>query len=417
MAPLTGFETTGGTWTTLADEQVFLQSVVALGERVKLVDGGVNIKGRLLQSVVVTKKSSTPDHKKPTLLFVAQQHGKECAGREALLQLIRSWATTDDPAMVEYLENAKIVCIPTANPDGLPGVDIEAGSYYNGSEINVNRDAMNLASPEGKHIQTCYGAHNTVFVVDSHELGGTVGTVFEFMGCEHVQHSRAIVAITAKLLPALISEASNYPGWTGRPFTAATLNQHTLVTVAGYRNTPAVLFETAGLDPTPRLDRVEQQVRAFNVVVQFHRNNLDEISGACASAKAVGLLRATNNDTPFRWGGTESRKTPMRYFVTTAQRSTYAEQFSVFGFDETPTDGGVIDDARGNFPLCQMMMDARAEFNVFDAVPLEQETLVDSAYGPKQPSPAGPLTRSALMYVDGRFVPVRAKVRVDGSWQ
>lgn len=119
-APLTGFESRGtGAWTTLVEEAAFWDALSAVaGPRVRVTDAGVNGAGKALRYIEVGYPAAVSPTESAVLL-VAQQHGEEAAGREALFQLIRDWSTTSDAGMQAYMARTRIVCVTTANPDGL----------------------------------------------------------------------------------------------------------------------------------------------------------------------------------------------------------------------------------------------------------------------------------------------------------
>lgn len=415
--PLTGFEISGDdAWTTLENEPEYLSAVAALSARVRVISAGVNAAGRALRVVEIAHPFSHGANM-PTVLFVAQQHGAEAAGREALLQLMREWATTSDPAIIGALSHLRVVCIQTANPDGLPGVVESNGTYTNASGINVNRDAIDLRSAEARLIQQCITAYRPIVVVDSHELGGTAGTTFLFKNGRHPSISPAVEALSYQLQLLLQAHASEYPGWTGGEFMPDT-NDPTLVRVAGWRHAVSMLLETAGLDPTPRTDRVAQQKRAFEKTLEWASENIEKIVAACSASRVRGPLRAASGGGEVMdfGGGAKAPDTPSQYFVTDEQRATYASHWDVYGLPAEPADGGVVVSVDDHYPVVNMMMDPMYAASAFDALP-QPSPPPDVGYGPQQKTASGYRVARRLIADSAGWRRADVRVLVGDAWQ
>lgn len=421
-APVTEFEASGGlSWTSLAGEAAFLDAVSALGPRVRVVSAGINAAGRALRWVVIAHPGASSVGDRPAVLFVAQQHGAEAAGREALLQLIRELATTADPELVDYLSRVTVVCIPTANPDGLPGVVAPNGTYENAQGVNLNRDHYELTQAESRSIQRAITQYQPVIVVDSHEAGGGIARNFGFQRGTDATIHPAIRALNDVLCSDLIARG-DLIGYDGYLFSDSVERSASLRQAAGVRNGMSLLFET-DMAPTldgvaaPRALRAEFQSASFRYVIDFHKRNFDAISAACGAARVLGAVRRAYPDTVFDWGGgSESRTTPPGYFVTTAQRTTHDAIFDSFGLPESASTGGVDVSIEGHFPLALVLMDSRSSNKAFSAAPLSSEPL-QPGYGPQQQTQAG--FRRADRFVDTGAGWRRADVRVlvGGAWQ
>lgn len=360
-------------WTTLADEAAYIDAVVALGPRLSVRGGWASAGGRALRVIEIAAPTPAAAAGRPTVFLVGQQHGPEVAGREALLILLREWATTTDPAIVEYLSRARIVCIPTANPDGLPRVGLPAGSRGNHDGIDINRDHCAVASPEARLIQRMITEYAPDIVIDSHEKAGTAGTHIDYLRGVHPMIHPAIAALSLQLEQELIAMASRYPGWSGKQFILAPEPNPTLARVAGLRNALSVLFESDGLDPTPRADRVELQRLSFDLVRDFHGRRAAECHAACAAGRIRGVLRAANANKQYDWWTAAAPTTPRGYFVTDAQYAANAHVFSAFGLVGAPTAGGLTFSGSDAFPLLPTLLDERSYSPAFSAVAISGE--------------------------------------------
>ncbi|MFN2525724.1 MAG: M14 family metallocarboxypeptidase, partial [Actinomycetota bacterium] len=113
-------------------------------------------------------------HGEPTILFVCTQHGNEPAGREACLMLLRDLAFTDDPQLVKQLVTSTILFIPTANPDGR-----EANDRENANGVDINRDHLNLQTPEARAVASVVLQWKPDAVIDLHEYGPGLPVIYD----------------------------------------------------------------------------------------------------------------------------------------------------------------------------------------------------------------------------------------------
>lgn len=96
------------------------------------------------------------------VLFYAQQHGDEVAGKDALLTLIRDIAAR--PALLP--EDVDLHLMPMLNPDGA-----EAHRRVNGTGADLNRDHLLLAQPETQALHRVARRIRPHLAVDGHEFG------------------------------------------------------------------------------------------------------------------------------------------------------------------------------------------------------------------------------------------------------
>ena len=143
------------------------------------------------------------------MLLVAQQHGDEPAGAEALLVIARSLA---DGPLQALLDRINVIVLPRANPDGAMSAQRETA---NG--IDANRDHLLLRSPEAQAQARLIRMYQPTVVVDAHEYT-VVGRYLAKFGA--VQRFDALVqyAMTANL-PEFITKAAEE--WFRQPMVAA----------------------------------------------------------------------------------------------------------------------------------------------------------------------------------------------------
>lgn len=397
-APVTGFEArSGASWTTLAEEAVFLSELQSLGPRLRVTAAGVNAEGHALRYIEIGYPWSDAP-RDACVLLVAQQHGEEAAGREALFQLMRLWATSDDPVVIDYLSRTRVICMPTCNPDGLPIPGVQGGSYYNKAGVNINRDHLVVTQPETQLIERVITEFSPAVIVDSHENGSPSRLRCAFVGATHVAVDARWRAMGADLVLELIDRI-NALGYDGGHF-AGSPEPSALRQVGGLRHALSVLFES-DMVAGQLLARVEMQVAAFAGVIDYHRRNLDKINAIRAATRVLGTVRLAYPAVPYDFGGgSAAQSTPSGYRVTTAQRSTHDRLWGVFGLPESPAAGGVDVSIKDHYPLLPLVLDARSPDPAMSAVPL-----------------AGAASDLRLINPGTGWVPCTAHALIAGAWQ
>lgn len=96
------------------------------------------------------------------VLFYAQQHGDEVAGKDAQLTLIRELA--EHPERLP--EDVDLYLMPMLNPDGA-----EAHRRFTATGADLNRDHLLLAQPETQALHRVARRIQPHLAVDSHEFG------------------------------------------------------------------------------------------------------------------------------------------------------------------------------------------------------------------------------------------------------
>jgi len=127
---------------SLRHEQLleYLQQLAFLyPDNIDLEEVGKSFQGRSIQLL----KMGVGDQ---NILFWSQMHGDEASATPALLDIANFLlANGDHPVTRSILETYTLLMIPMLNPDGA-----EVFQRENAQGIDINRDAVNLATPEGR---------------------------------------------------------------------------------------------------------------------------------------------------------------------------------------------------------------------------------------------------------------------------
>ena len=195
------------------------EAVPATGQpRVSMLALGTSQKGTPLQALLFTrefdlKPAAIAASTRPTVLLVAQQHGDEPAGSEALIVLAQELALGRLQSLTERIN---VIILPRANPDGAA-----VRQRVTASGIDANRDHLLLKTPEAQAQAQLMRDYRPAVVVDAHEYT-VVGRYLEKFGT--VQRFDALVqyAMAANVQPFITKAAEE---WFRRPLIASLTEQ------------------------------------------------------------------------------------------------------------------------------------------------------------------------------------------------
>ena len=105
------------------------------------------------------------------ILLWSQMHGDEPSATPALLDVAHHLLShPDDPDAQRILERTTLLMIPMLNPDGA-----ERYRRRNAQAIDVNRDALNLATPEGRLLKDVRDRHQPGLGFNLHDQNRRTG--------------------------------------------------------------------------------------------------------------------------------------------------------------------------------------------------------------------------------------------------
>jgi hypothetical protein len=208
--------------------------------RVRLEEAGRSVEGRPIHLLTVGAGERR-------VLLWSQMHGDEPSATPALVDLADHLLSEPDGRRV--LDGLTLLMVPMLNPDGA-----ERATRRNAQGIDVNRDALSLATPEGRLLKAIRDRHQPILGFNLHDqdrrttigdtgrlatiaLLGVAGDAQGTMTEGRARAKRAASAVVAALRPLIGASIARYDeDWSPRAFGDN-------ITAWG---TPVVLVESGG---------------------------------------------------------------------------------------------------------------------------------------------------------------------------
>ncbi len=187
-APLTVAERTDFKATSTHDDVMrFILEIAAMSPLVRVETMATTVEGRVVPLLVIGDPvPSSPAElrydERAVIYIQANIHAGEVEGKEAAQMLARDIVIGETP---EYLDRLIILLAPNFNPDGNDKISAEnrerqhgpeggVGVRYNGQDLDLNRDALKLETPEVIGlVENVLVRWDPIFFLDSHTHNGS----------------------------------------------------------------------------------------------------------------------------------------------------------------------------------------------------------------------------------------------------
>ncbi|HEX2196804.1 MAG TPA: M14 family metallocarboxypeptidase [Actinomycetota bacterium] len=389
--PRTEFEEgEGAEWTSHEGELSFLAAVDEASDRVVVDTIGETKQGRPLQLVRLGYPSPAPRAaalRRPTTLFVCTQHGNEPAGREACLQRLRDLAFTDDAELIAQLKQQTILFVPSANPDGR-----EANARGNSDGTDINRDHLNLLTPEGRAMAAVVRDWEPEAVVDLHEYGPSLPALYDdevlVLWPRNLNVDDEVHAQAKELALDYITADEETAGYSTDEYGMYELADQDIHQSAGdgdegiarntmgLRHSLGILVETRVdgdprngpqelEEPAVRLRRVAAHTVAIDATLRFMRERGDTVARVTAQARKRAVVEGRQLSEPVYFGGADNAEPtaeqvqdppPCGYDLSKDQLRQVRRTMSLLGID---TRGTYVTMAQKAEPLIPLLLDER----------------------------------------------------------
>lgn len=400
--PRTEFEDNeGADWTTHEGELSFLAAVDEASDRVEIETVGRTKQGRPLQLVRLGYPTPAPRAtalRRPTTLFVCTQHGNEPAGREACLIRLRDLAFTDDAKLIAQLKAQTILFVPTANPDGR-----EANGRGNSDGTDINRDHLNLATPEGKAMAAVVRDWEPEAVVDLHEYGPSIPVLYDdevlVLWPRNLNVDEDIHAEAKELALDFITADAEEAGYSTDEYgmyevadqdihqSAGDGDEGIARNAMGLRHSLGILVETR-VDsdlrngpqelnsPDVRLRRVAAHTVAIDATLRFMRERGEKVTDITEQARERAIKEGRLRSEPVYFGGADNTEPsedevvdppPCGYELTMSQVAQVKVTMALLGID---TRGTYVPMGQEAEPVISLLLDERGTRHSVAAKPV-----------------------------------------------
>ena len=167
------------------DLGAFLKALPATSPLVRTMSFGTTEEGRAMPLVTLSNPAvARPADKpagRPVVFILANIHGGEVEGKEAVQVLMRRMTSGD---LRPLLDRMVIVIAPNYNADGNEAVDVKnrtaqygpiggVGRRENAKGLDLNRDYMKLESAEARALAAAFTAWDPHLMIDLHTTNGS----------------------------------------------------------------------------------------------------------------------------------------------------------------------------------------------------------------------------------------------------
>ena len=169
---------------TSAEVIEFIDACVAKGEHVSKFEFGKTFSGKPMVGAIISAEPYQLGQRdeRMKVLLLGNIHSGECAGKEALLRMMRELTHHPDHA---WLKQMVILIAPNYNADGNDkmgkrnrpgqvGPENGMGVRHNSQNFDLNRDFVKLDSPEARALIGLIDLVNPHLFVDCHTTNGSV---------------------------------------------------------------------------------------------------------------------------------------------------------------------------------------------------------------------------------------------------
>jgi len=184
--PLTRPEATHYTETSRYDDVIaFMKAMAAVSPQIHLTTYGHTFEGRPMPMAVIGAPDATPQAViatgKTRVFIQANIHAGEVEGKEAALWLLRSIAKDE---RADWLRDVVLLISPIYNADGNERVNVRnrnsqngpvggMGQRQNAQDLDLNRDATKLESPEARSLARLLTRYDPHLSIDLHTTNGS----------------------------------------------------------------------------------------------------------------------------------------------------------------------------------------------------------------------------------------------------
>jgi hypothetical protein len=298
-------QSNGASYTSDFNEYLYTAALDAASERLRVVEIGRTLQGRPINMFVFgypePLSSAAQISEAPTTLIQCHVHGNEPSMRESCLILARELAFTDDPALLEIMEQSTVLVVPTLNGDGRA-----ANTRGSSTGQDLNRDHSLLREPETKAFSAMLRDYTPDVAVDGHNGDSEDLPV---LGPRHLNVFEELYSEAKNgLIESWIYDSAALAGWYAGPYSNGGASQETILrNTFGLKSIVGILSENraaAGITRPGATFAGNESRKAYSQLwlikrlLEYHDDNHSAIRRLVAESRA--LQRANVGPIVFR---------------------------------------------------------------------------------------------------------------------
>ena len=374
--PQTGLEIRNdGSWTTHEEELDFLEEVSQKSDRMEYTVHGYSAEGRPLHLVRVSNPGPGTDEEIAdgrNILIVGTFHGNEPSGREMSLKLLRDLSFTDDPDLLELMENSTILFIPTMNPDGR-----EANVRRNVDDFDLNRDHLALKTPEVQTLASVQQEFKPDIILDAHER--ISGPNISLLGNLNLNVDSELRELNDELFEDFMFPDLEDAGFTVDYYPPGARPTNTR-SMSGLRHSIGILTEGSWTDEP--LVRVAGQMESAYSILRFYHEKFDRVGEVVSASRENKMREGEERNKPFYLSGMvgdlpedESDildPPPCGYLINEMQKEYLETQIDLFGLEiEEVENGYFVSMAQPMMTVIPFMLDENSEIKLANGLAVD----------------------------------------------
>lgn len=395
----TGFEVReeekGGTveddesWTTHQEELDFLAELESKFDHVELEKIGEAGNGMPLQLVTIGYSIPETEDEIDEMNYVFMQggfHGNEPAGRESILKTMRDLASSEDKEVKKMLTESTFIFIPTVNPYGR-----ESNIRRNIDDVDLNRDQIQLKSPEARVIAETQKKYEPILFVDAHER--VSGPNMSILGSLNLNVDDEMASLNDELLEDYLFPALEKEGLTSDYYPGSS-SPRNIRNLSSLRHSIVLLQETSRKDiPSTR---VSSHMVGINKVFDYYKDNKARIVTTISDSKKRNTAIGKDRSKPFYLDGEIGEELPddqfilnpppYGYLISKYQYEKLENHLELFNIDvERKENGYYITMAQPMRGLIPFLFDDHLEQRLFSGKAIYDLEKVDDIHFPEHP--------------------------------
>lgn len=265
-----------GDWTDVDELEMEFWEWLGTVPSVRVRSYGDTLSGRRLRAAILGNPQGA------TFFLAGGVHGREPAGREVALMVLRDMAS----GVYDWLlDSHRVVVMPTVNPDGR--ADNTRG---NTEDVDINRDSWMLESAEARAVAGVLADFPPVMLIDLHQYNGDGVHHFWPQSNPRVNTVTEIQVLADAARDGALSEVEGL-GFASTPYPLA--RRGTLNESATFRHCVGLLAETRARDFV-RADVMQILRTVADYWLEFFEDN----SAALEAAQAASIDDALTSPGP-----------------------------------------------------------------------------------------------------------------------